>query len=100
MRPRDTRPVPVGLAVAQFIRFYGYDTYQNPSWGTDDNIIPWRMFWFLYRAVPNVLALERINQTRAVAHGVALVFGDKKSRSRIDAASRAMIDEAFPRSEE
>lgn len=51
--------------VALFCKQYP-GLYLNPCWPTTDHIVPWGLFWVLYAEIRRLLALERLNLSRAV----------------------------------
>ncbi|HEY4321716.1 MAG TPA: hypothetical protein VGM77_11140 [Gemmatimonadales bacterium] len=71
--------MPPALMIANVIRFYGYETWQNAHYETSDQIIPFGRFMMLYRAMPNVQALERINHTWAATNAIAACNGVEAS---------------------
>jgi hypothetical protein len=42
---------------------------------TDEHIIPFGLFWIYYRALESNLALERVQQLRAVGGAIGVAFG-------------------------
>ena len=81
------------LAIAQFIRCYGAGTFRG-GWPTRDGVIPWALFWALYTQIPRLAALERIHESTAVAHGIAVAFSG--TDPRVQAFQRRELAEAFP----
>ena len=79
--------------VAQFLRFYGAETFRGP-WPTADRVVPWTVFFALYAKIPCVQALERMNETFAVSNAIALAFGKSSQTSEIISREESL---AFPR---
>ena len=79
--------------VAQFVRYYGMETFRG-TWPTADRVIPWGAFWALYEQIPCVQALERINETIAVNTAIALAFGDSSRTGQIISREESL---AFPK---
>lgn len=79
------------LLRAQFVRFYGADLYYAPArWPTRDGVIPWSLLFAYHTAMWRVMALERLQDARAIAHGIALAFdGQKPEVQRITQAEIA-----------
>lgn len=77
-------PLPAGLMIANFIRFYGYDAWYNPSYPTTDKIVPHMMFFHMFSSIQNIEARERLNITHATFHSGAIINGaDKAAIKRI-----------------
>ena len=74
--------MPIGLQIERF-KFYFPGEYQNPRYDTTNHIIPFRHFWFKMRALPHVLAHQRVNLVRAIAHGTGYTAGADKDRLKI-----------------
>jgi hypothetical protein len=53
------------------------------------------LFWLLYSRIPAVRALERLDQTRATSHAIALGFGGKDAA--VKKLTRRELEEAFPK---
>lgn len=53
--------------VALFCQHYP-NLYLNACWPTSDHIVPWSLFWVLYAEIRRLLALDRLNMSRAVGH--------------------------------
>jgi len=79
--------------IARFLRHYGRDLYQNAQYSTRDGVIPFGLFWILYAAMTHNLALERVNESRAVVHAIAATFGGKDGAAA--ELTRAELAEAF-----
>lgn len=91
------RVVAPAVVIAQFIVFYGAAEYRGPQWPTRDHVIPWRRFLIQYAAMRHVMALQRLNQSRAVSQGVAMAFA-KKGDADIQKLIDHELDEAYPSS--
>jgi hypothetical protein len=85
--------VPPVIAIARFIRQFGHATYQNPQYATRDHVIPFGLFWILHAAMTHTMALDRVNETRAIVHALANTFGDGKGAGA--ELTRAELAEAF-----
>ena len=64
--------MPFGLQFAYFIRFYGHDVYQNERYPTADKIIPYKLYWILGKAMKHAMAMERLNDTQAIASAIGM----------------------------
>ena len=78
--------MPFGLQLAYFIRFYGQDAYQNQFYPTSDHIIPYKLFWILSKAMKHAMAMERLNDTQAIASAIGM------ATSGTDPAVQRMIE--------
>ncbi len=76
-KPKPSPQVNTAFAVALFLRVYGPQTLRGPGWPTRDGVIPWQMFWLLYCQIPRIQAMERLNESTAVAHAIAVSFAGK-----------------------
>lgn len=72
----SNRRILVSRLVAQFIRVYGNQTFQ-------DGNIGWKWFWLLAEEMSSVFAMERVQQTAAVSLGVGSVMGDGKTVKKL-----------------
>ena len=91
-RKKKVQSFSVGLAFAQFLRFYPGSLYGWPQ--TRDGAIPWKAFWFLYSKVPALTALDRVNNSQATALGIGFALGSEKDRPKLKRALRREIKAA------
>jgi hypothetical protein len=68
--------VPATVLLARFQHHYP-GLYTSPRYRTTGAVIPFGLFWLYQRRMHVDLALERINQTRAITHALALAFATK-----------------------
>ena len=73
------------------IRFYYPDLWRDPTYRTQDGIIPFPLFWLYAGTLGRMLAFERVQTARAVAHAIALSFGEKDG-SLPDSVRGDMVD--------
>lgn len=59
--------------VAQFKRHYPGE-YWSPRYRTRDHVIPFGVFWVLFREIPVNAALERVSEMRAVLNAIGMAF--------------------------
>jgi predicted TIM-barrel enzyme len=85
--------VPYVIAEAQFIAHYGADMLRYRSDLTSDGLIPYRAFVLFLAAMPSSLALQAVNQCRAISISLAGAFGDKQASRRL----KKLIGEASGR---
>lgn len=67
--------------------------WRSPRYRTRDHVIPFGLFWIYYRAMAANHALERINQTKAVATAIGMCFANKDAD--LTEATQAELREAF-----
>ena len=71
---------------------YGAGVLWNSAYGTADGSVPWGFFWLLYREIPQVLAMQRVQLTTSTALAHGILSGGRQAK---DAADRD-LREAFP----
>lgn len=82
------------MLLSRFRRFYSDPSlWRGAHYRTRDGVIPFRLFWIHYRAMPSIQALERIQQTRAVASAIGMAFG--KADSGLPESLRSDLRDAY-----
>ncbi|MGN6110836.1 MAG: hypothetical protein ACTHU0_37385 [Kofleriaceae bacterium] len=85
--------VPPAVLLARFRRFYPPEIYRAPHYPTRDHVIPLPLFAIYSAAMPHLMAMERLSETRALVHAIGLAFADPKKGPL--ATTRAEFREAF-----
>lgn len=67
------------------------------SWPTRDGVIPWKLFALYSEAIGPALLAEQLQDTRAVAHGIALSLSGNEPK--VKAATDKLIKQAYPEGE-
>lgn len=70
--------IPPAIVLARFKRHFPAE-YRAAHYRTRDSVIPFGLFWILYATMTHDLALDRVNQTRAISHALAVAFGNEKA---------------------
>jgi hypothetical protein len=78
---KEIKGMEIGLQIAWFIRFYGQNTYRNLLYETKDKIIPFKLFYYLSKALQHNMAYEVMQTIQGVSLGVGQVWGGKTCRS-------------------
>lgn len=81
------------MVLARFKHHYPAE-YRAPHYRTTDQIIPFGLFWILYAAMTHNLALDRVNQSRAITHALSTAFGKKDGGASRELTERELA-EAF-----
>lgn len=53
--------------------------FYGPWWPTRDHIVPWTVFWCLFRRLGNQLTLDRAELAMGASLGIGLATGKKGS---------------------
>lgn len=67
---------PFGFMLGRFIRFWGWNAWQNEMWPTTDGVVPFKVFVQMYHTIPHVEAHEIENASYAAALGYARAHSD------------------------
>jgi hypothetical protein len=84
--------VPWSWIIARFQRFYP-GLFQHETHPTRDRLIPAAWFDVYYQSIDAVETVEQLRQANGVAHGEAMLRGDKHAVGRM---TRELAQRAFP----
>ena len=85
---------PVSWSIVRFVDRFGWDTYCNDHWDTEDGVVPWRVFYLWSKSIENLLAADRLNMSRAMLHAQGLSWA--KDTRKLDNETKKWIELAYP----
>lgn len=80
------------IVLARFKHHYPGE-YRSDEYRTREHVIPFGLFWLHYAAMTHNLAVERVNQSRAISHALAQAFA--KDDGKAARFTESELAEAF-----